>query len=416
MSLPAPPSASPEPSDTAQAQPARAHSASSEPLAEAVTDPVEAPIADASMSASEAAQSPPPGAAVKPPLPPRPRAPMSLLILAMLAIGYTLWAAQELLLPVLLAAFFALVGNPILRLLGKLHVPRFLGALIVLTGGLAVAGALTVQLAEPAGEWVRQVPREMKQIGPKLRQMTKPLQDANRAAQNFARAAGGESTSKPVQVVKTEINDPYRSLTATPKYIAQALAVVLLTFFFMVYGESLQRNAIALLPSQRKKVVTIDILHSIEREISRYVLTISLINTGFGLALAGALYALGVPVQESLLWGTMAAILNFAPFVGPLIGMAVMLLMGLVAFDELWPSLLPVGLYLLLHTIESQAVTPIVLGRRMRLSPLVLILALMFFGWLWGIIGLLLAVPMLVCVKLVLARIEGLEGWSKLLE
>ncbi|MBW8809285.1 MAG: AI-2E family transporter [Lysobacter sp.] len=341
---------------------------------------------------------------------------MSLLILAMLAIGYTLWAAQELLLPVLLAAFFALVGNPILRLLGKCYVPRFLGALIVLAGGLAVAGALTVQLADPAGEWVRQVPREMKQIGPKLRQMTKPLQDANRAAQNFARAAGGESTSKPVQVVKTEINDPYRSLTATPKYITQALAVVLLTFFFMVYGESLQRNAIALLPSQRKKVVTIDILHSIEREISRYVLTISLINTGFGLALAGALYALGVPVQEALLWGTMAAILNFAPFVGPLIGMAVMLLMGLVAFDELWPSLLPVGLYLLLHTIESQAVTPIVLGRRMRLSPLVLILALMFFGWLWGIIGLLLAVPMLVCVKLVLARIEGLEGWSKLLE
>lgn len=412
MSLPAPPSASPEPSDPAQTQPADARIASSEPP---VGSSVE-PVAEASANATDATAPPPPAPTTKPPLPPRPRAPMSLLILAMLAIGYTLWAAQELLLPVLLAAFFALVGNPILRLLGKVYVPRFLGALVVLAGGLAVAGALTVQLAEPAGEWVRQVPREMKQIGPKLRQMTKPLQDANRAAQNFARAAGGESTSKPVQVVKTEINDPYRSLTATPKYIAQALAVVLLTFFFMVYGESLQRNAIALLPSQRKKVVTIDILHSIEREISRYVLTISLINTGFGLALAGALYALGVPVQESLLWGTMAAILNFAPFVGPLIGMAVMLLMGLVAFDELWPSLLPVGLYLLLHTIESQAVTPIVLGRRMRLSPLVLILALMFFGWLWGIIGLLLAVPMLVCVKLVLARIEGLEGWSKLLE
>lgn len=381
-----------------------------------------APHAAAPHPASPEPAAPPPeppapaAAAAKAPLPPRPRAPMSVLVLAALALGFSLWAAQELLLPVLLAAFFALVGNPILRLLGKCHVPRFLGASIVLAGGLAVTGALAVQLAEPAGEWVRQVPREMKQVGPRLRQMTKPLQDANRAAQNFARAAGGESTSKPVQVVKTELNDPYRSLTATPKYVAQLLAVVLLTFFFMVYGESLQRNAIALLPSQRKKVVTIDILHSIEREISRYVLTISLINTGLGLALAAALYALGVPLQEALLWGTMATILNFAPFVGPLIGMAVMLLMGLVAFEELWPSLLPAGLYLLLHTIESQAITPIVLGRRMRLSPLVLILALMFFGWLWGIVGLLLAVPMLVCVKLVLARIEGLEGWAKLLE
>lgn len=347
---------------------------------------------------------------------PRPRGPISLLILATLAIGYTMWAAQELILPILLAAFFALVGNPILRLLGKLRLPRFLAALIVLIGGLAIAGALSLQLAEPASEWVRQVPRELKQVGPKLRQMTKPLLEANRAAQNFARAAGGESTAKPVQVVKTEINDPYRALTSTPRYVAQVLAVVLLTFFFMVFGESLQRNAIALLPNPQKKKLTLDILHSIEREISRYVLTISLINSGLGLALAGALYALGVPLQESLLWGTMAAILNFAPFVGPLIGMALMLLMGFVAFDAPSAALLPAGLYLLLHTIESQAVTPIVLGRRMRLSPLVLMLALMLFGWLWGIIGLLLAVPMLVCVKLVLARIEGMQGWAKLME
>jgi predicted PurR-regulated permease PerM len=350
------------------------------------------------------------------PAQPRPRGPVSLLVLATLAFGYTLWAAQELLLPILLAAFFALVGNPILRLLGKLRLPRLLAALLVLAGGLAIAGTLTLQLAEPAGEWVRQVPKELKQVGPKLRQMTKPLQDANRAAQNFARAAGGENTAKPVQVVKTELDDPYRALTSTPKRVAQVLAVVLLTFFFMVFGESLQRNAIALLPSQQQKKLTIDILHSIEREISRYVLTISLINTGLGLALAGALYALGTPLQEALLWGTMAAILNFAPFVGPLIGVAVMLVMGLVAFDELWPSLLPAGLYLGLHTIESQVVTPLVLGRRMRLSPLVLMLALMFFGWLWGIVGLLLAVPLLVCVKLVLARIEGLDGWARLLE
>lgn len=378
-----------------------------------MSTPSPPPAADAPAPPSADEPAPPP---VSEPPPARPRAPLSLRILAALAVGFTLWAAQELILPILLAAFFALVGNPILRLLQRLYLPRVIGAALVLAGGLAVSGVLALQLVEPAGEWVRQVPREMKQLAPKLRQMTKPMQEANRAAQNIARAAGGESTGKPVQVVKTELNDPYRSLTATPKYLAQVLAVILLTFFFMVYGESLQRNAIALLPGPQQKKLTIDILHSIEREISRYVLTISLINTGLGLALAGSLYALGVPLPESLLWGTMAAILNFAPFVGPLIGMIIMLLMGFVAFDELWPSLLPAGIYLLLHAIESQAVTPIVLGRRMRLSPLVLILALMVFGWLWGIVGLLLAVPLLVCVKLVLARIAGLEGWARLLE
>lgn len=373
------------------------------PPVPAAADNVESPDED-----GELPPSPPPA--------PRPRSSSAALVLATLAVGFTLWAAQELVLPILLAMFFALIGNPIIRGLQRVYVPRFIGALIVLLGGLFAAGALGNQLIEPAGEWVRQVPREMKQVAPKLRDLYKPMLDANKAAQNIARAAGGESTSRPVQVIRTEANEPYKVLTATPRRIASVLAVVLLTFFFMVYGEHLQRNALALLPTRQQKKLTVEILTSIERAISRYVLTITVINTCLGLALSGALYWLGVPMQEALLWGTMAAILNFAPYVGPLIGIIIMLLMGFVAFDDLWPSLLPAGIYLALHTLEGQIITPIILGHSMRLSPLVLILALMVFGWLWGIIGLLLAVPLLVCVKLVLARVEGLTGWARLLE
>jgi len=350
-----------------------------------------------------------------PPTTPRPRASVALVLLACLAVGATLWAAQGLILPVLLAMFFALVGNPIIRALQRLWVPRFLGALLVLVGGLSATFWLGSQLVQPAGEWIRQVPREMSQLAPKLREMAKPMQEANKAAQNIARAAGGESTAKPVQVVRTEVNDPYKTLTATPRLLASVLAVVLLTFFFMVYGDSLQRNALALFHTRQQKKLTVDILQSIEREISRYVLTITVINAVVGLVFAAALYWLEVPLQEALLWGTMAAILNFAPYVGPLIGIIIMLLMGFVAFDD-WHALVPAGIYLSLHTLEGQFLTPIVLGRQMRLSPLILILALMVFGWLWGIVGLLLAVPLLVCVKLVLGRIEGLDGWARLLE
>lgn len=350
-----------------------------------------------------------------PPHEPRPRASIPLLVLATLAVGAALWAAQDLVLPVLLAGFFALVGNPIIRALQRLLVPRFLGALLVLFAGVACTYVLAEQLITPAAEWVREAPREMRRLAPKLREMTKPVQDANKAAQNIARAAGGEGT-RPVQVVRTEVNDPYKALTTTPRLIAAVLAVVLLTFFFMVYGQSVQRNAVALMPTRQQKKLTVEIMQSIEREISRYVLTITVINATVGLVFAGVLYLLGFAAPEALLWGTMAALLNFAPYVGPLIGILVMLLMGFVEFDELWRSLLPAGLYLVLHTLEGQLITPIILGRRMRLSPLVLILALMVFGWLWGIIGLLLAVPLLVCVKLVLARVEGMEGWARLLE
>ena len=345
----------------------------------------------------------------------RPRASYALLVLATLAVGYTLWAAQDLLLPVLLGMFFALVGNPIIRFLQRLHVPRFVAALVLVVGGITGAVVLGNQLVVPASDWFRNVPKELRELTPKLRQLAKPVQDANLAAQNIARAAGGES-AKRVQVVRTQVDDPYKILTTTPRLLASILAVVLLTFFFMVYGEQLQRHAIALLPGRQKKKFTVDILHSIEREVSRYVLTISVINTLMGLLFAGILFALDVPLPEALLWGTLVAILNFAPYVGPLIGMGLMLLVGFVSYKDPWMSVLPAAIYLVLHTLEGQIITPIILGKRMALSPLVLILALMLFGWLWGIIGLLLAVPLLVCVKLVLARVEGMEGWARLLE
>ena len=347
----------------------------------------------------------------------RPRAPASLVVLASLAVGYTLWATQDLILPVLLAMFFALVGNPIIRVLQRIRIPRFIAALAVLCSGIALAVLLGQQLVQPAGEWIREAPRELRSLAPKLQKLAKPMQEANKAAENIARAAGGESTSRPVQVVRTEVNDPYRVLTTTPMLITSILTVVLLTFFFMVYGQDLQRHAIALLPDRQKKKVTVGILQAIETEVSRYVLTISVINAVVGLVFAGCLhFFLDLPLDEALLWGTMAAILNFAPYVGPLIGIVVMLLMGFSSFNDPLQSLLPAAIYLGLHTLEGQIVTPIVLGKRMALSPLILILALMVFGWMWGLIGLLLAVPMLVCVKIVLTRLDGMEGWAKLLE
>lgn len=348
------------------------------------------------------------------PPPARPRSSTAAVVLATLAVGFTLWAAQTLLLPILLAMFFALIGNPILRVLQKLRIPRFLGALAVLSAGIASAVLMGSLLAAPAGDLMRQLPREMRQVAPKLREVIKPVQDARKGAENIARVAGGGDAA-PVRVVRAE-DDPYRALVATPRMAASVLAVVLLTFFFMIYGDDLQRKALALLPGRQQQRFTRDLLQSIEREVSRYVLTITLINTGLGLAFAGLLAALGLSLPEALMWGTLAAVLNYMPYVGPLVGVAMTLMMGFVHFDTPVQALLPAGGYLLLHTLEGQLLTPIVLGRRMAISPLVLILGLMAFGWLWGVAGLLLAVPLLACVKLALERLHGMEPWARLME
>jgi len=349
---------------------------------------------------------------------PRPRASVALMVLATLAVGFTLWAMQEVALPILLALFFALVGNPIIRLFGKLRVPRSLAAVLVVAGGLLLAFALGRQLVAPATEWVSELPQQMARLQPKLRSLAKPVQDANRVAENIARAAGGDAAPKSVPVVRTaDSTSAFKPLTATPKILAQVLAVILLTLFFMIFGQDLQRHAIDLLPSWRKKRLTVDILQSIEREMSRYVLTISVINVVLGLVIAASLHVgAGIDWQDALLWGTMATILNYAPYAGPLIGVIVMLVMGFVTRPPVWPALVPAAIYLGLHTLEGQIITPIVLGRRMALSPLLLMLALMVFGWMWGIIGLLLAVPLLVCAKIVLSKVEGMDGWARLLE
>ncbi|NYZ61793.1 AI-2E family transporter [Luteimonas deserti] len=354
------------------------------------------------------------------PVEPRPRASTALVVLATLAVLVTLWVAQAVFLTVLLAVFFALVGNPLLRALRRLWVPRFLGALLVLFAGLTAAGTLGVQLYGPASEWMQQAPKQLRQLAPRLQSMTQPVQQASQAAESFARAAENRPRQR-VQLVQIQDNASWRTLVATPMMLASVLAVALLTFFFMVYGENLQRNAIAMLPTRQRKKLTVEILHSIEREISRYVLTITIINTLLGATFAGVLMWMGMTLQDALLWGTIIALLNFAPYVGPLIGLLMMLLMGVVSYTGTWPNptwapLVPAAIYLVLQTIEGQLITPIVLGRRMALSPLMLVLALLLFGWMWGIVGLLLAVPLLVCVKLVLQRVEGFEGWARLLE
>jgi len=345
----------------------------------------------------------------------RPRASGAQVVLATLASLFVLWATRDLLIPLLLAMFFALVGNPIIRALKNMYVPRFVGGLLVIGVGLGAAGMLVDQLAEPAAAWVRQAPAELHQLAPKLRALLRPMQEANTAAQSIAQVAtsGG---AKPVQVIRTEVNDPWSAFLTTPRWVASVLAVVLLTYFFMVYGEDFQKKAIAMLSTRQQKRVTADILMAIEVEMSRYVLTITVINFFVGALLAGILIAIGLPLQQALLWGTAAAILNFAPYVGPMIGVALMLLMGFVNFQGLFASLLPAMVYLGLHVLEGEIVTPIILGRRMAISPLVLILALMVCSWLWGIAGLLLAVPMMVCVKIVLSKIDGLTPWSNLLE
>ena len=282
-------------------------------------------------------------------------------MLAVLAVAFTLWAAQDLILPVLLAMFLAWSATRSSACCGA-RCRASSARCWCFAMGIAGSVLLAQQLVQPAGEWIRRAAARNRPARAEAAQPGQTGAGREQGRGEHRPRRRRREHVKPVQVVKTEVNDPYKALTATPRMVASVLAVVLLTFFFMVYGQDLQRNAIALLPGRQQKKLTVEILQAIESEISRYVLTISIINVLLGLAYAACLYFfLALPLDEALLWGTMAAILNFAPYVGPLIGMVAMLAMGFLTYQP-WQSLAPAAIYLDLHTLEGQLVTPIVLG------------------------------------------------------
>ncbi|MBY4597569.1 AI-2E family transporter [bacterium BD-1] len=324
---------------------------------------------------------------------------------------YTCYLASSLILPIVLAGFFALLLSPLMRRAPLRWLPRGVSALLLVLALLGSLGATGVFLSAPAAEWVRKVPFVMREAAPKLREMVETFNQASRARESLGQLTGAGEKAGETVVVQPPQPD---LIEATPRVLGPVLAVILLTFSFLVYGDDVLRKLLMLRPTRAQKQLTEDIVQQVQSDLSRYMLSVSATSAALGVATGLLLWQLGVP--DPLLWGTLAAALNLTPIVGPLLMALLLALVGLSQFDTLGAALLPAAGFLVLNGFESQVLTPMVLGRTMRINPLAIILWLMVWGWLWGVAGLLVAVPMLVCLKIVASRVEAWNRWSLLLE
>lgn len=327
---------------------------------------------------------------------------------------YTCYIADSLILPVLTAVFVAVLLNPLVRLLGRLLLPRWLAALLLIVLGVAAISGLAAVLYEPAMDAARAAPNALREITPRLQRMTMPIEEATRVSEMLSEV----ETTEPNAPQRVRVVDGRPSMRDVlgrgARPVASVLTAVILVYFFLVFGETLLRRAVTLSPTLADKRVTVDIVRGVQSEMSRYMLTISVINALLGAATAALLWALDVP--NPLLWGAVAGVLNFAPYVGPLMVTLCLGVVGLLSFDQPLPALMPAAGFLALNLVEGQFLTPMLLGRSLALNPVMILLWLMFWGWLWGIPGFLLGVPMLVCFKIVCSRVEGLRFWSALLD
>ena len=330
---------------------------------------------------------------------------LQIAIVVILAL-YTGAIAEAVVVPVLVAILFGLMLAPPVRMLERSRVPRVIGSVAVVVLTIAIVGATMTALASPARAWMQRMPRAFERIESVARDLRRPFQVATEATRELGKLASGEDAS-PMRVVDTSPSPLAQVLSAAPAVLAGIIITVLLTFLFLLHGDDLLRKFVTLAPHLRAKRDLVEATRQAQSELSMYVITITLINAGLGLATAGALYLLHV--RDPLLWGGVAAILNYAPFIGPLVTSVALLVVGFSEFPAPAMAFAPPAAFLGLHLIEGQLITPHLVGRRLALDPVMVFLAMLVFGWMWGVAGLLLAVPLLTCAKIIAERVDNGE-------
>jgi predicted PurR-regulated permease PerM len=200
----------------------------------------------------------------------------------------------------------------------------------------------------------------------------------------------------------------------TRTFASGLFTTVLFLYFLLVSGDTFLRRLVEVLPHFGAKRQAVDISLQIESDISAYLVTITIMNAVVGIAAALVTWLTGI--GDPILWGTLAFVLNYAPILGPALGVLIFLFAGLLTIDVLWQAFLPAGLYLAIHLIEGEAVTPLLLARRFTLNPVLVIVSIVFWFWMWGIPGAILSVPMLAIAKIICDRIRPLAALGHFLE
>jgi len=333
-----------------------------------------------------------------------------LFLLAMLAACYV---ASEIVLPIVLAFVISLVLQPGMRVLERVRLPRGIAAILLILVLFGTLGGLGTALSGPATSWAQKLPTGIPKLEERLSFLSRPIA----AFQKFVDQAqgltlGGEPKAVPVAVQGSGLSD--RLLSGTRSFASGLLETVLVLFFLLVSGDTFLRRLVEILPRFKDKRQAVDISQQIESDVSAYLFTITIMNLAVGVATGTVMAICGV--GDPVLWGTVAFLLNYIPILGPMIGVVVFLLAGLLSIDSLWVAFLPAGLYLLIHLVEGETVTPMLLARRFTINPVLVILSLVFWYWMWGVPGAVLSTPMLAITKIICDRIRPLMAFGHFIE
>ncbi|WP_022682921.1 AI-2E family transporter [Sphingobium bisphenolivorans] len=320
----------------------------------------------------------------------------------LLALPFALRAGAEFFLPLTAALVIAIALVPLLEWMERRRVPSSLAALLAVVVFLLVANTALVLIVVPAADWFRVLPERLPQIQTNLA----PIIDFYSQLQRFVDETVQMLASGPVAAAQTAAVEAPRSLlqfaaTSAPSAIIQMVFALLIIYFFLAGWTRLRRRTINSRGSFDGAMAVARVIQNVVDATSAYVLTIATINLCLGMAVALALWLIDMP--SPLMWGGIVALLNFVPYFGPMLAAVLLALGGLMVFDDVWRALLPAALQVGFHLVEANFVTPTILGRRLTMNPLLILVSLTFWGWVWGTLGALLGVPLLIIIQTVVA-------------
>jgi predicted PurR-regulated permease PerM len=334
--------------------------------------------------------------------------------LFVIALFYTVYFAAQVLIPITVAVLLSILLAPAVERLEHLGLPRGIASAIIVIAAVALLVVAVMQLAGPAQDWVARAPASFSRIEERLRLIKKPIQDLQKATEQIENAT--ELEKRPARRQVVELARPSFAgelLSGTPRVFASVGMVIILLYFLLATGDLFLRKLIAIMPTDENKTRVVDIARSVKKDISFYLLSLTLTNVGYGLLVTGTAWYLGV--ESPLLWGALTMALSFAPYVGPVVIAIILSSAALISLNAATPALILTGIYLAVLITVQNVISPQIWGRRLALNPVAIFISIIFWGWMWGMAGALLAVPLLASFKIVAERVSSLRSAAEFL-
>lgn len=347
---------------------------------------------------------------------PLPSNPLTVFVGGLFALVFlaALYVASSIILPIVLAFVLKLLLQPAVSILERVHLPRAIGAILPILLVFGLLAGIVAALSGPAATWAERLPEGIPRLEAHLASLQGPIQALQQVIQQAEQVADAPGQKGSIIAIRRDLGLTDVLVSGTRAVLDGLFTTILVLYFLLVSGDVFLRRIVEILPKFGDKRQAVDISQQIEADISAYLLTITALNALVGVATAAAMYLCGL--GDPLLWGVAVFLLNYVPILGPLFGTVIFFLAGMLTFDSLWGALLPSALYFGIHLLEGETLTPMLLARRFTLNPVLVILSLVFWFWMWGVPGAILAVPMLAILKIVCDRVRSLRALGHLLE